>query len=222
LFAGYLIGRALNLEKEKLFLISLMSIIPDFDVFIFYIITGFQNPSYFHAGITHTFIFGIIASVILSLVLFLFLPRKDESLKTNELFYLFLYALLGIALHFMMDLFTTANEYAIFHHLYFWPIWNFSFHIGYFFPLSDAIILSIQLFVNFFIIGFLLRDYFIAEKRPWNLFIKMDESAKIKILDKVMMSLILIFYTYWQISLTLRIFGGESFDIVAFFVGFFT
>ena len=199
-----------------------MSIIPDFDVPFFYIITGFQNPSYYHAGITHTFIFGILASFIISLIIFLFLRRKNESIEMNQLLYLFLYALLGIFLHFMMDLFTTANEYAIFHHVYFWPIWNFSFHIGYIFPLSDAIIWGIQLFVNFFIIGFLLHDYFIAEKRPWNLFIKMDESAKIKILDKVMISLILIFYIYWQISLTLRIFGGESFDIVAFFLGIFT
>ena len=199
-----------------------MSIISDFDIPFFYIITGFQNPSYFHAGITHTLVFGILSSVIISLIIFLLKRRKDESIKVNQLFHFILCAILGILLHLIMDLFTTANEYAIFHHIYFWPVWNFSFHIGYILPLPDNVIWSIQLIVNFSIVGVLLYDYLSAEKRPWNLFIKMDENAKISILDKVMIILVVIFYIYWQVSLFLRIIGLESFDLVAFFVGILT
>lgn len=221
--AGYLIGRALDLRKEKLFLITLTSIISDFDVPFFYLITGFQNPSYFHAGITHTFLFGLIASILLSTIIFLFMRKNDDTIKANQLLYLIGCAFLGIILHFSMDLITTTNEYAIFHHVYFWPLWNFSFHLEYIFlSLNDPIIWILQLGINFLIIGFFLRDYFIMEKRPWNLFIKMDENAKISVLDKVLVILILIFYIYWQTSLILKIFGGETFDIVAFFVGIFT
>jgi len=221
--AAYLIGRKLNLSKEKLFLITFFGILSDFDVPFFYLLMGFKNPSIYHAGITHTLLFGLIAAVIASFIFLVHDVRKKEgSYAIKPFLILFTCAMLGFVLHLAMDVITTANAYASFHHLYFWPLWNFSFHMEYMFIVPHTVIWIFQLFINFFIVGFLLHDYFIAEKRPWNLFINMDESKKHDKLDKLLMTIVMLFYVFWQASLMLKIFGIETLDLVSFILGIVT
>jgi len=90
------------------------------------------------------------------------------------------------------------------------------------FIVPHTVIWIFQLFINFFIVGFLLHDYFIAEKRPWNLFINMDESKKHDKLDKLLMTIVMLFYVFWQASLMLKIFGIETLDLVSFILGIVT
>ncbi len=221
--AAYLIGRKLNLTRGKLFLITFFGIISDFDVPFFYILLGFKNPSFYHAGITHTLIFGLLAAIIATVIAIIIeLRKKKENVSVKYFLMFFSIAMLGFIIHISLDVITVANEYASLHHLYFWPLWNFSFHIEYMFPLSHAVIWTFQFAINFFIIGFLLQDYFIYKKRSWNLIFHVDEGRTHKKLDIFFIIALLIFYAFWQVSLSLKILGLETFDIVNFILGIVT
>ena len=221
--AAYLIGRKIGLTREKLFLVTLFGIISDFDVPFFYLIMGFKNPSIYHAGITHTFLFGMISAVIASLIMLFHDSRKNDTPLTLKSFLMLVScAMLGLTIHLGMDVITTANMYASFHHLYFWPLWNFSFHIEYMLVVPHSVIWGMQLIMNFLIIGFLLHDYFKEEKRPWGVLFWMDAGRKHKRLDNLLIALFFYFFIFWQASLILRIFGMPTFDLVNFILDLVT
>lgn len=135
-FTGFLVARILFKKKNDHFLClfaAMVAILPDSDQFIHLII---PLSIFEHAVFTHTIIGALLFTVVYTLIIWgigrNFLKSIDVGLK-----YLFIIALAAIASHLILDIFTVhANVYTTNAHLYFWPFWDFSFHLNRFFPVS--------------------------------------------------------------------------------------
>ncbi|MFX1450121.1 MAG: metal-dependent hydrolase [Promethearchaeota archaeon] len=127
--SGYFSARLLKLDRSEKIMLILAAILPDFDSLFYFIISGFQNPAPFHAGITHMLLTGFLMSTILAISYFSIIKWRDFKTENIKLFRFIILGLFGIFLHFLLDINTIANEYGEMHHLYFWPISNFSYHL---------------------------------------------------------------------------------------------
>ena len=127
--SGYFTGRLLKLGRSEKIMLILAAILPDFDAIFFFIISGFQYPASFHGGITHMFLTGFIMSTILAIISFGIIKWRDPNTGNMKLLRFIILGLFGIFLHLLLDINTIANEYGSIHHLYFWPISEFSYHL---------------------------------------------------------------------------------------------
>ena len=110
-----------------------MAILPDIDQFLHLI---FPIPLLEHAVFTHTIIGMILITLLFTIMNWAighkFLNNLDINFKL-----LTIVALSGMFSHLILDVFTYREDILTTNaHLYFWPFWNFSFHLNAFFPQS--------------------------------------------------------------------------------------
>ncbi|MHA1755306.1 MAG: metal-dependent hydrolase [Promethearchaeota archaeon] len=139
-FTGYLVGRYGFKQKEIkndhfiCFFASIAAILPDLDSFMHLL---FPIKPLEHAVFTHTLIGAYFLAFIYASIIWIV---GKNFLKELEIKYksLILIAILAITSHLILDIFTyRENIYTTDAHLYFWPIWNASFHLNYFFHQSQ-------------------------------------------------------------------------------------
>ena len=126
-FTGYLIARALNNENDRFesFFLGFAALIPDFDVAI-----GFFVPTFQHAVVSHTILGGLLFAMVFLLGSYALLHGfvKDMQIPFTRLLAL---TLIGLTSHLILDIFTFQVDCATtMAHLYFWPVWNQSFHMN--------------------------------------------------------------------------------------------
>lgn len=128
---GYLAGRALGYREyrfEALYM-AVAAYSPDFDAWL----SPFSH--FFAHGIwTHTLIGVVAMSLVLSVVArgVIAWIRPPEPVSFVRLWGL---AFLGGTTHLFLDTFTFyESQVDAIHHMYFWPFWNFSWHINTIFP----------------------------------------------------------------------------------------
>lgn len=119
----------MKLDRSEKIMLILAAILPDFDAIFYFIISGFQYPASFHGGITHMFLTGFIMSTILAIISFGIMKWRDPKTENVKLTRFIILGLFGIFLHLLLDINTIANEYGVIHHLYFWPVSEFSYHL---------------------------------------------------------------------------------------------
>ncbi len=131
---GYGIARGLKYQNDRFeaFYLSAAAIIPDFDLLLNLFWTDFAHGVY-----THTILGGLLFAFgffgFAFLLLRSFLAKVD--IKWTRLLTL---TIIGLASHFLLDIFThTRTSSPTDAHLYFWPFWDFSFHMNYIWPGVD-------------------------------------------------------------------------------------
>lgn len=128
---GYLAGRTLGYREyrfETLY-IAAAAYAPDLDSLL-----SSRFPLLAHGIWTHTLVGVAVISVILAAVAFGIFAcfRKPPPLRFGKLLGL---AFLGGITHLTLDAFTFyESEADTLHHMYFWPLWNFPWHINTLFP----------------------------------------------------------------------------------------
>jgi membrane-bound metal-dependent hydrolase YbcI (DUF457 family) len=132
-FTGYLAARTFKKKREfefETFFTALAAVSLDVDYLISIIF-----PNFGHGIWTHTILGAILVSLILSVFTYLFLGQKTmEELEISFKSLLF-FALLGAGTHLILDGFTYYESAADeIHHMYFWPIWDFPWHLNTVFP----------------------------------------------------------------------------------------
>ncbi|MHA1439196.1 MAG: metal-dependent hydrolase [Promethearchaeota archaeon] len=168
---GYFIAYFI-LKKEydsfESFFIGMAALIPDFDM-----IVGIFIP-FEHGVFTHTIIGGMTFTLCYSLIIWLigynFLKEIDINFQS-----LFILALIGMFSHLFLDSFTFYYSYEsdATHHMFFWPFWNFPFHINTMFP-SATFELRVWieiLFSSFLIIIVIIYGGIIKKENPLLVFI---------------------------------------------------
>lgn len=128
---GYLAGRALGYREhrfEPLF-VAAAAYAPDLDSPL-----SRFFPSFAHGIWTHTLIGVAVISLLLAAAVFglLVLVKGISPVSYRRLLGL---AFLGGMTHLLLDGFTFYySEGDAAHHMYFWPLWNFPWHINTVFP----------------------------------------------------------------------------------------
>jgi len=132
-FTGYLLGTLGFKKKNDHFLpffIAMAAILPDIDQFLHLII---PIDIFEHAVATHTILGALILTSAYTLIIWT-VGRKFFLDQKINLSFLFLMAILGMSSHLFLDIFTYREDiYTTNAHLYFWPVWNISIHLNYFF-----------------------------------------------------------------------------------------
>ncbi len=144
----------------------------------------------FHGGVTHTGVGSIILGLILGLIFWLIESAwiKKRALQgngdkkawdTRRLLIFVVIAILGNFIHLAVDIFNTSNEYARIHHLYLWPISDYSFHLDLMLAgmpdtINEAwafrpIVRFVMIIVNVLLISWLWFTHFKSEKHLWDL-----------------------------------------------------
>ncbi len=172
-FTGYLVSRLLFKKKNDHFLTffaAMVAIIPDIDEFLHIIIPIVPLE---HAIFTHTIIGAFLFTLTYTVLIWLVGRNFLKELKVNFSL-LLLIALVAMASHLFLDIFTyregveTTNA-----HLYFWPFWNFSFHLNGLFP--EGIYPNIQLirilieviYSAILVIGIIFYGWFYKKENPF-------------------------------------------------------
>jgi hypothetical protein len=128
---GYLAGRTLGYREyrfEALYM-AIAAYSPDFDMPL-----RTFSPFFAHGIWTHTVVGMLIMSLALSVVARVAIAwlKPPVPIRFARLWGL---ALLGGMTHLVLDTFTFyESQVDATHHMYFWPIWNFSWHINTVFP----------------------------------------------------------------------------------------
>ncbi len=172
-FTGYLVGRLIFKKKNDHFLTffaAMVAIIPDIDEFLHVIIPIVPLE---HAVFTHTIIGAFLFTLIYTSIIWAIGRNFLKELGVNFSFLLII-ALVAMASHLFLDIFTyragveTTNA-----HLYFWPLWNFSFHLNAIFP--EELYPNIQ-FIRIVIevvysavigLGILIYGWFVKKENPF-------------------------------------------------------
>jgi membrane-bound metal-dependent hydrolase YbcI (DUF457 family) len=110
------------------------AIIMDINSFLHYIFPTFKP--FEHAVFTHTIIGAVLLATIFTALTWgignNFLKKIDIDFKS-----LIILALIAVGSHLILDIFTyRENVWTTDAHLYFWPLWNLSFHFNAFFHQS--------------------------------------------------------------------------------------
>ncbi|MGQ4873291.1 MAG: metal-dependent hydrolase [Promethearchaeia archaeon] len=209
-FFGYFIARVImkkEHDKFETFFLSMCALIPDFDE-VLGIFINFE-----HGVFSHTIIGGLLFTFIYVSIIWLIGSKffKSAELKYRYLLYL---GIIGMFSHLFLDSFTYYNSYQSdgTHHMYFWPIWNFPFHINTIFPGATfqlRILIEI-LFSAFLAIIIIFYLGIIKKENPFCIFLTKNwlkhlseelNKEKLKIISKNLLSfniilLILIFISY--------------------------
>ncbi|MCC6143806.1 MAG: metal-dependent hydrolase [Candidatus Hydrogenedentes bacterium] len=131
---GYLAGRALGYREyrfEPLY-IALAAYAPDFDLALRHV-----SPFFAHGIWTHTILGVTVMACPLALIGFACL-RSVRSAQTPSLGRLWGLAVLGGLSHLLLDAFTYYESPAdATHHMYFWPLWSFPWHINTILPAAS-------------------------------------------------------------------------------------
>lgn len=128
---GYLAGRALGYREyrfEALYM-AVAAYSPDFDI-------PFRrfSPLFAHGIWTHTLVGVALMSLALAVVTRITMKGLEPPLRIPFARLWALAALGGIS-HLVLDAFTFYESPAdAVHHMYFWPVWNFPWHINTMFP----------------------------------------------------------------------------------------
>ena len=131
---GYGIARCMKYRNDQFeaFYLSASAVIPDFDTLV-----GFFWPAFAHGVFSHTIVGGVLFAMGFFAVTLLILSSflRHLNLKWPRVLAL---TMIGLSSHFILDIFThTQTSTPSDAHLYFWPIWNFSFHMNYIWPGVD-------------------------------------------------------------------------------------
>ncbi len=133
---GYLLGRIVFKKKNDHFIpffCGMVAILPDIDQFLHLII---PIQIFEHAVITHTIIGMLILTLLYTLVNWAVGRRFLKNININFKL-LIMVALAAMLSHLIIDIFTYREDiWTTNAHLYFWPLWNFSFHLNAFFHQS--------------------------------------------------------------------------------------
>ncbi|MHA1376866.1 MAG: metal-dependent hydrolase [Candidatus Helarchaeota archaeon] len=192
-FSGRLLGKKWDLDRSDKIVLILASILPDLDAVFYFIFSGLHDPAPFHGGVTHTLLIGLILGTMLAICAFGFLKLRNREIKNEKLIKFIVLGMFGVVLHLFIDIFTIANEYGAGHHLYFWPISDFSYHFDILFanifprypyfnfeelmfiqysPISFRIVAIISLIVNGIFLAVLIFEFVPPRKKfPWDVFI---------------------------------------------------
>lgn len=154
-FSAYLVARALRKKEDRFecFFIACAGVLVDIDSTINMFIP------FEHGVFTHTYIGGMLFELIFTIIAYF--CARNLLKKTHVSFWQLLFlAFMGLTTHFFLDIFTfhpgpcsiwlnpdllpaecalicpgpecvSADDY---HHLYFWPFWNFPPHLNTIFP----------------------------------------------------------------------------------------
>ncbi|MFX0098882.1 MAG: metal-dependent hydrolase [Candidatus Hodarchaeota archaeon] len=149
---GYLlVGRGLKYKNTRVesFLAGIFALVPDVDSIIN------QFVPFEHGVFTHTLIggllFALIAAFITAGVIRLVSPglfQKDHE-RHISVSRILLLSILGMFSHLALDMWTYHyGEADNTHHMYFWPLWNFAFHIDDIFPGPRDLMWDIRVLVE--------------------------------------------------------------------------
>jgi len=151
---GYLAGRALGYREHRFetLLVAVAAYSPDFDMPLRRI-----SPLFAHGIWTHTIVGVVAMSLVLSVVARVVLKwvKPPPAIGFWRLWGL---ALLGGMTHLVLDAFTFYySEGDATHHMYFWPIWNFPWHINTIFPgTSFTVRVWVEVIYSIFVASFIL------------------------------------------------------------------
>lgn len=151
---GYLTARALGYREHRFepVYVAVAAYAPDFDMPL-----SKLSPFFAHGIWTHTLAGVLAMSVALSALVrvALLLFRPDVSLGYWKLLGL---AILGGVTHLLLDAFTFYySEGDATHHMYFWPLWNFPWHINTMFPgVSFTVRVWVEVFYSILVAGIIV------------------------------------------------------------------
>lgn len=128
---GYLAGRALGYREHRFetFFVAVAAYSPDFDSYL----SGI-SPLFAHGIWTHTLVgvaaMSLVLAALAAAAMALFRPAGRIGFPK-----LWGLAMVGGLTHLLLDAFTYYySEGDATHHMYFWPVWNFPWHINTMFP----------------------------------------------------------------------------------------
>ncbi len=166
---GYGIARGLKYQNDRFeaFYLSATAIIPDFDLFV-----SLFWPEFAHGVFSHTilggllFAFGFFGFAVL--LLHSFLRRLD--IKWTRLLAL---TMIGLATHFLLDIFThTKTTLPSDAHLYFWPFWDFSFHMNYIWGVDYWVRILVEVvYTGILVILIVFYDWFAKKHNLFYMFV---------------------------------------------------
>ncbi|MHA1684048.1 MAG: metal-dependent hydrolase [Promethearchaeota archaeon] len=175
---GFLVGRGFKFKSRRFesFYTGLAGLIPDFDFLFAHFMPGFE-----HGVATHTLIGGSLIALVYACIAWLgcMLFSKDFKMENALTFTKLLgLAMLGMLSHLVLDSFTFYNSYASdgTHHVYFWPFWDFPFHINTMFPAATyEIRVWVEVIYTVAISTYILLHLWLAKKEnpfiafsPWH------------------------------------------------------
>jgi len=128
-----------------------------------------------HGTWTHTILFGTILSIIVTTLIYLLAKPEfhNENLPYHQILFVFWLATMS---HLVLDIgthtkFECIQAEAEMRHLYFWPIWNKSFHLDCLFGWSYSIRILIEwAIVVPFLIGILVWRLKKRQENPFRVF----------------------------------------------------
>jgi membrane-bound metal-dependent hydrolase YbcI (DUF457 family) len=128
---GYLAGRALGYREHRFeaLYMAVAAYSPDFDSQLIRF-----SPFFAHGIWTHTIVGVLVMGTVLAacVALLLLCFKRPLPVSFRRLLYL---SILGGLTHLGLDAFTFYySEADATHHMYFWPVWNFPWHINTVFP----------------------------------------------------------------------------------------
>lgn len=167
--SAYLLGRAIKIKNGSfyLFFLSIAGIFPDVDTLI-----HFAFPNFVHGVFTHTILGGLLfAMILVGITTIIMYPvLKTLKMSVNKLIYL---AVLGLFVHLFLDIFTYAPPIEDdLHHLYFWPLSDYSVHMNIIWPsVTYAVRVWVEIIYTGVIAGIILIYFWHVKKEDLSLII---------------------------------------------------
>ncbi len=165
-FTGYAIARGLKYQNDRFeaFYLSAAATIPDFDTLV-----GLFWPEFSHAVFTHTILGGLLFALVFfgCSVLLLHSFFAKLGIPLTRLLGL---TLLGLASHFILDIFTYIQPSCVTDaHLYFWPLWDLSFHMNCIWPgVEYWVRILVEVIYTTILVGILLfYDWKVKKYNPF-------------------------------------------------------
>lgn len=162
---GYLAGRVLGHREHRFepLYVAVAAYSPDFDFLLRKV-----SPFFEHGVWTHTLVGMAAIAAALSAVTWavLALVYRGSPIPFWRLCAL---ALLGGATHLFLDAFTYYESAAAdaTHHMYFWPLWNFPWHINTVFPeASYSLRVAVEVVYSVAVAGVILFQWAVRGQNP--------------------------------------------------------
>ena len=166
---GYLAARAIGYREHRFetLYVAVAAYSPDLDSFLSKI-----SPFFAHGIWTHTLLGVGVLSFVLAAVTYgvLYLVRPLAPISFRRLLGL---AFFGGVTHLLLDGFTYYySENDATHHMYFWPLWNFPWHINTMFPgTSFRVRVWVEVVYSIFVgVTIVLYQGCYRRQNPFNMF----------------------------------------------------